>query len=134
MPLKMYLINMPRLPRLSIRSNMSNLPKGTILFHLTFLLLAWNIFAQNLPNCGIRGSQNLPNGDLGIINGVDAILHEFPWMGSLQVFTPNDSVSSSHLCGLSILNARWLLTAAHCVDPANTGIAQDQLRVVLSKY
>ncbi|CAG9858892.1 unnamed protein product [Phyllotreta striolata] len=47
-----------------------------------------------------------------IINGTDAELTEFPWMALLssRQFGSNDFV-----CGGTIINERYVLTAAHCV-------------------
>jgi secreted trypsin-like serine protease len=44
-----------------------------------------------------------------IVKGMNAEPREFPWQVSLQ------SKSGSHRCGASILNKRFILTAAHCI-------------------
>jgi secreted trypsin-like serine protease len=47
-----------------------------------------------------------------IIGGTDATLGEFPWMADLhKTVNGNDS----HFCGGSLIDAQWVLTAAHCV-------------------
>ena len=45
------------------------------------------------------------------MGGSDAVLGEFPWQVSIREFFDNPG---SHVCGGSILNSRWVLTAAHC--------------------
>lgn len=42
-----------------------------------------------------------------VVNGTDANIENFPFMVSIKV-------GSSHNCGGSILNERWILSAAHC--------------------
>ncbi|ESN95804.1 hypothetical protein HELRODRAFT_114601 [Helobdella robusta] len=54
-----------------------------------------------------------------IVGGIEARPNEFPWQISLQ------SASGFHMCGGSIMNDQWIITAAHCVDgenPANLRI------------
>lgn len=45
--------------------------------------------------------------DERIVGGYDAENGEFPYQVSLQ--------TKKHFCGGSILNEKWILTAAHCV-------------------
>ena len=44
-----------------------------------------------------------------IVGGTEADPNEFPFMVSLQI------QKSQHFCGASIINEKWVLTAAHCI-------------------
>lgn len=48
-----------------------------------------------------------------VVGGVDANIGQFPHQVSLQ------RSDGSHTCGGSILNERYILTAAHCVVVGN---------------
>jgi len=53
-------------------------------------------------------NQPLPSGKM-IVGGVAAREFEFPWQASLRRLSTN-----SHFCGGSIINANWIVSAAHC--------------------
>ncbi|XP_046916503.2 trypsin-1 [Dermatophagoides farinae] len=69
-----------------------------------------------------------------IIGGQDALIEEFPWHGSLQklrLLFPLPIPDWRHICGASIINENYLITAAHCVDGLINSWWPGQLRVVL---
>ena len=64
----------------------------------------FNILFQANPLFKI-GDEKLNN---RIVGGRQAQKGQFPYQVTLQVF-------GEHFCGGSILNEKWILTAAHCV-------------------
>ncbi|KPM02550.1 transmembrane serine protease-like protein [Sarcoptes scabiei] len=68
-----------------------------------------------------------------VIGGRDALIEEFPWHASLQKFRvilPLPLPDWRHVCGASIVNNFWLITAAHCVDGLINSWFPGQLRIV----
>lgn len=63
-----------------------------------------------------------------IVNGKDAEKREFPWQISLQL-----KGKSTHRCGGSILNNRFIVTAAHCVM-RNAFEFRNKMKVVVGDY
>ncbi|KAL4687185.1 hypothetical protein H8959_019313, partial [Pygathrix nigripes] len=56
--------------------------------------------------CGTRKSKSLGQ-SLRIVGGTEVEEGEWPWQASLQW-------DGSHRCGASLINATWLVSAAHC--------------------
>jgi len=48
-----------------------------------------------------------PSVSVRVVGGVEAMPHSWPWQVSLQG-------RRGHFCGGSIINDRWIATAAHC--------------------
>ncbi|XP_060646974.1 melanization protease 1 [Drosophila nasuta] len=65
-----------------------------------------------VPNCG----DNFGN---RIVGGVNTGKKEFPWLALIEYTKPGNVIG--HHCGGSLINNRYVLTAAHCVSavPAN---------------
>lgn len=57
-----------------------------------------------------------------IVGGSNADINEYPWQVSLQI---RSGSNGSHICGGSILNESWILTAQHCTH----GSTASQLRI-----
>jgi hypothetical protein len=64
-----------------------------------------------------------------IVNGDDASPGEASWQVAL--ISPGDNIRSAQFCGGSIINPRWIVTAAHCLqgtfaNPANVRVLAGQ--------
>nr|XP_033814737.1 plasma kallikrein-like [Geotrypetes seraphini] len=57
--------------------------------------------------CGQSGKN-----DSRIIGGKPSSIEKWPWQVSLHI---EGHPSSRHICGGSIINSRWIVTAAHCI-------------------
>ena len=70
-------------------------------FHLTFCI--WFVAAIQ---CGVANQMNSR-----IVAGSVVAPNEFPWMAYLRIyFWSGDSA----MCGGTVIDGRWILTAAHC--------------------
>lgn len=72
-------------------------------------------FGFTVPECGMSkfSSSQLDR----IVGGRPATRGQFPWQVYLRIVTRNGEM----LCGGSILNSNWILTAAHCISSEQTG-------------
>ncbi|XP_063416940.1 chymotrypsin-like serine proteinase [Mytilus trossulus] len=61
--------------------------------------------------------QNVDGITSKIVGGSNADISDYPWQVSLQL---RSSGSWYHICGGSIINNNWVVTAAHCVDGSST--------------
>lgn len=73
-------------------------------------------------SCNADGNVRLIADDSGrIVNGVNARQGDWPWIVSTQFF--RFEFGGAGLCGGSILNDRWIISAAHCCRSAVKMIA-----------
>ena len=60
-------------------------------------------------------NNNSSNPGAGVVGGIDAMPHQYPWQ--VRLYTPaNIEETSFYTCGGSIISETFILTAAHCVD------------------
>lgn len=72
-----------------------------------YILFNNSVISMTVGDCGRRG------GSTRIVGGDEATAHAWPWQASLR---SSGWMGSSHICGATIINEEWLVTAAHCVD------------------
>ncbi|XP_061403570.1 chymotrypsin-like elastase family member 2A isoform X2 [Lethenteron reissneri] len=67
------------------------------------------IFVAGAYISAVQGTPAAPRGR--IVNGQEATPHAWPWQVSVLFFSVN---SWYHKCGGSLIDAQWVMTAAHC--------------------
>lgn len=104
----------------------SRQPRATIFVPRTPQEFGAPAVLRNNEVCGIRRSA-VPDIFTRIVGGSPAEKNEFPWQVSLQ-FVSN--WYSYHICGATVVDQRWVLTAAHCTHNMKT----DQLLAVAGEH
>ncbi|CAH1105990.1 unnamed protein product [Psylliodes chrysocephalus] len=83
---------------------------------------------DDIFGCGRTGRRDRNR----IIGGIPVALGEYPWMALLQ-YSTNKGIKNG--CGGSLINSRYILTAAHCVDDEFLKLKKIKLfRVILGEF
>ncbi len=64
-----------------------------------------------------------------IVNGQPAVDGQFPWQVGLFIDDDLTPGGSGSICGGSLIEPSWVLTAAHCIDDSGTTVAPSQVTV-----
>ena len=93
------------------------------------ITLALMLTGISLSGCAldVEGYENVDTSSEEIVGGQDAQPGEFPWQIALQ---RKYGKTFYHSCGGSILNERWVVTAAHCAK----GVTVKSMRVVAGDH
>ncbi|KAK9510989.1 hypothetical protein O3M35_005651 [Rhynocoris fuscipes] len=62
-----------------------------------------------------------------IVGGTDAAQGEFPWIVSI-------TRRGGHFCGGTLINSKWVLTAAHCLCTGTHVLSPTELKVTVGAY
>lgn len=84
-------------------------------------LLALLVVAALAVPIGVPGSAG------AIYEGEDALIGDFPWMAAIHQVPPGRNAQPVHICGGTLVDQSWVLTAMHCLEEGVSGSSRDRL-------
>jgi len=79
---------------------------------------------------GMAGAASAATRVPEIVGGSPAQITAYPWMASLDIST---DVGGEAFCGGTVIGARWVLTAAHCIDLSDLHAQVTRVDVVVGQ-
>jgi secreted trypsin-like serine protease len=83
---------------------------------------------EGVTPTAIRGCGKRPSVS-AIVGGVDSIPNSWPWAAAIYETSTSDPNNPKFYCGGTILNKRYIITAAHCIVRTEGRLRADQLSV-----
>lgn len=80
-----------------------------------FFSLPVPVQANTANNIGATETQNIIIAKPTVVNGTTASSTQVPWQVAL--FAQNGSGQAAYICSGTLINAQWVVTAAHCFNP-----------------
>ena len=66
------------------------------------------------PLFSLSDPLDIPDSELQIVNGINADISDYSWMGALVFNEENDN--TRQFCACTAIDPYWVMTAAHCLD------------------
>lgn len=100
-----------------------------LLFMKKLPLLVWLIgeLVFLVPSFSLNETLFIPASELQVVNGSNADISDYPWMGAL-VWSSSD-LNTRQFCGCTAISPYWVMTAAHCVDDS---VTTESFRIVFN--
>jgi secreted trypsin-like serine protease len=82
-----------------------------------------------ITGSAVRFGRDVAGADGRIVNGQPAVDGQFPWQVGVFIDADLTPGGPGSICGGSLIEPNWVLTAAHCVVDSGTTVAPAQLSV-----